>query len=150
MRYAVWLSVSLLLVSQLAMARDTTQDEREILRVEAALCDAFEAGNATALRRYLDETFTLTDSRGTVTDFAQNVAEVERREPRYEVFRNHSQKVRLYGDAAITTGITAVKGRANGAPFAADFQFTDTWVYRDGGWKMVASHASRLESKAPE
>lgn len=150
MRYAAWLVIPLLLSLQTAMARDAAQDEREILRIEAALCGAFENGDAAVLRRYLDETFTLTDSRGVVTDLTHNVAEVERREPRYEVFRNHSQKVRLYGDAAITTGITTVKGLAGETPFAADFQFTDTWVYRDDGWKMAASHASRLEARKSE
>lgn len=150
MRYAALLAIPWVLCSQMAAARDARQDEREILKVEAALCRAFENGDAATVRRYLDKTFTLTDSRGVVTDFAQNVAEVERREPRYEVFRNHSQKVRLYGDAAITTGVTTVKGHAGGTSFAADFQFTDTWVYRDGEWKMAASHASRLESKEPD
>ena len=29
--------------------------------------------------------------------------------------------------------------------FAADFQYTDTWVRRDGRWKLAASHASRLQ-----
>lgn len=128
-----------------ALARDAARDERDILRIEAELCRAFEEGDAATLRRHLDGTFTLTDSRGTVTGLEANIDEVERREPRYELFRNHSQQVRLYGDAAITTGVTTVKGSANGTPFAADFQFTDTWVYRDGGWKMAASHASRLQ-----
>lgn len=150
MRYAGWLTIPLLLSLQTAAARDAAQDERDILRIEAALCRAFEQGDAAVLREYLDETFTLTDSRGAVTNLAQNVAEVQRREPRFEVFRNHGQKVRVYGDAAVTTGITTVKGTAGGTPFAADFQFTDTWVYRDGGWKMAASHASRLEPPKSE
>jgi hypothetical protein len=127
-----------------AAARDAKHDEREILRIEALLCDAFEAGDGAALRRYLDPRFTLTSSRGVVTDFAQNVAEVTRREPRYEVFRNHDQKIRLYGDSAIILGITTVKGAADGQPFAADFQYTDTWVRDKDGWKLAASHASRL------
>ena len=126
-------------------ARDTAQDERDILRVETEVCRAFEAGDADTLRRHLEPTFTLVDSRGTVTDLAQNVAEVARREPVYEVFRNHDQKIRLYGDAAVVIGITSIRSRASdGEVFEGDFRFTDTWVYRDGAWKMVASHASRL------
>jgi ketosteroid isomerase-like protein len=123
-------------------------DESELLRVEAILCAAFEAGDAQTLRRYVDATFTQTSSRGEVTDFAQNLAEVARREPRYEVFRNHDQKVRLYGDTAIVLGITTVKGTADGTPFAADFQYTDTWLRRGGTWKIAASHASRLPAKS--
>ena len=130
-----------------ALARDAAHDERDVRRVEAELCKAFETGDATTLRKDLDATFTLTNSRGEVGDFAQNLDEVQKREPRYEVFRNHDQHVRLYGDAAIVTGITTVKGTSKGEPFAADFQFTDTYVRRAGHWLLAASHASRLPAK---
>ncbi|MCI4569326.1 nuclear transport factor 2 family protein [Lysobacter sp. CFH 32150] len=141
------LAVMLAVATTPAMARDAAQDEREILSVEKALCHAFETGDADYLRRSLDEHFILTSSNGVVTDRAQNIAEVEKRDPSYEVFRNHDQKLRLYGDAAIVTGITTVKGQSGGEAFEADFQFTDTWVYRDGQWKLAASHASRLAKK---
>jgi len=125
-------------------ARDVAQDERDIRRVEAALCQAFEKGDAETLRKDLDPSFTLTSSTGAVTDYEQNVAEVAQRDPAYEIFRNHDQKVRLYGNAAIVTGITSIKGHSGGKAFAGDFQFTDTWVYVGGHWKLAASHASRL------
>jgi ketosteroid isomerase-like protein len=122
--------------------------ESEIRRVEAALCLAFQDGDADTLRRDLDPTFTLVDSRGNVTDFAQNIAEVEKRDPLYSEFRNHDQVVRVYGDSAIVTGITSVKGTSGGEAFAADFRFTDTWVHRKDGWKLAASHASRIAAPA--
>jgi ketosteroid isomerase-like protein len=134
-----------LLGGAIAHARDAASDTRELLRVEAELCKAFEVGDADTLRKGLDSTFTLTDSHGEVTDFARNVDDVAKRDPRYDEFRNHEQKVRLYGDAAIITGITSVKGHSGADAFAADFQFTDTWVRRDGHWKLAASHASRLQ-----
>jgi ketosteroid isomerase-like protein len=127
-----------------SFARDAARDEREIRSVEAALCRAFENGDAETLRKDLAPGFTLTSSTGVVTDFEQNVAEVARRDPAYEMFRNHDQKVRLYGDAAIVTGVTSIKGQSGGKTFEGDFQFTDTWVYGDGHWKLAASHASRL------
>lgn len=130
-----------------AQTRDAAWDRAEILRVEAALCRAFEQGDVEALRNGLDPTFTLTDSHGAVTDLADNLAEVERRDPVYSRFRNHGQLIRLYGDAAVVTGITTLEGHSGGTVFSGDFQFTDTWVYRDGGWKMAASHASRLPAK---
>lgn len=130
-----------------AQAQDAARDEREILQVEAALCRAFETGDVQALRDGLDSTFTLTDSRGTVTDLDQNLAEVASGDPDYEVFRNHGQEIRLYGDAAIVTGITSIRSHSAGETFEGDFQFTDTWVRRDGGWKLAASHASRLPEK---
>ena len=134
-----------LLLGALAVdARDVAQED-ELLRVEAALCHAFEAGDAGVLRSGLDRSFTLVDSSGEVTGYDRNIADVARREPRYEVFRNHGQEIRLYGDAAIVIGITTVKGVAGKDGFAADFRYTDTWIRRDGHWKLAASHASRLQ-----
>lgn len=138
------LTTVLALATGAAEARDAAQDERDLLKVEAAICRAFETGDVATLRKSLDARFTLTDSKGTVTDLEQNLAEVEKKDPVYEVFRNHHQKVRLYGDAAIVTGITTLKGHSGKTPFEGDFQFTDTWVYRDGQWKLAASHATRL------
>lgn len=140
-----WMSIPVLvLVMANAQARDATRDEREILRAEAALCEAFESGDAAYLRGALDPRFTLVDSRGTVTNLEQNLEEVRAREPRYEMFRNHGQSIRVHGDAAIVTGITSIKGTAGGEAFQADFRFTDTWLHRDGRWLLAASHASRL------
>ena len=130
-----------------ASARDAESDKRDILQVEAALCHAFEVGDVESVRKVLDQRFTLTSSTGVVTDLAQNLKEVETRQPAYDVFRNHGQAIRVYGDAAVVTGITTVKGRSGGDAFAADFQFTDTWVHRDGQWKLAASHASRLPDR---
>jgi ketosteroid isomerase-like protein len=148
-KYGIWLCAMFVFggITHSAWPRDLAGDEQEIRRVEAELCKAFEDGDAPTLRKDLDPTFTLTNSRGEVSDFAQNLDEVGKREPRYEVFRNHDQNVRLYGDAAIVTGITNVKGRSKGEPFTADFQFTDTYVRRKGRWLLAASHASRLQAK---
>jgi len=147
MNYAGLLTIGLYCIASSVHARDAAQDEREIRRVEAQLCHAFEIGDAGTLRKDLDVTFTLTNSHGEVSDFAQNLAEVASREPRYEIFRNHDQQVRVYRDAAIVTGITTVKGTSKGDAFAADFQFTDTYVRRDGHWLLAASHASRLSAR---
>ena len=137
-------TVASMTIATTAIARDAAHDEREIRRVETAVCAAFEQGDAAALEKYLTPDFTLTSSRGEVTDRKQNMAEVASREPRYTVFRNHDQKLRLYGDSAIVLGVTTIKATVDGKPFEADFQFTDTYVRRDGHWLLAASHASRL------
>lgn len=150
MRYGiVFAAMAMITATATAHSRDADDDRREILRVESVICHAFETADIDALRKGLDETFTLTDSRGSVTHLEDNLAELASGEPAYQVFRNHSQTVRLYGDAAIVTGITRIEGRSSGEPFEADFQFTDTWVRRADGWKMAASHVSRLPTTSP-
>lgn len=141
---AVWLAASLVLVASSASARDKAADAAEIRRVEAKLCDAFEKGDAKTLREYMDPQFTQGTSRGGVDDFKETVSEVEKRDPAYDEFRNHDQTVRVYDDAAIVIGITSVKGTSGGQDFAADFKYTDTYIYRDGHWWLAASHASKI------
>lgn len=131
-----------------AIARDTSQDEHSIRHNESAICDAFESSDGDALRNRLDEHFTMTDSKGVVTDRDKTVAAVANRNPVYLMFRNHDQKIRLYGDAAIVTGITSAQGHdASGSTFAADYAYTDTWIYEDGHWMLAASHAGFLRNR---
>jgi ketosteroid isomerase-like protein len=134
-----------MLAAQSAVAAPA-DDEREIRKVEAALCDALRSGDAAAIARFEDETYTLTNSKSEVTTRADDIADAKKG-IRYDEFRNHDQTVRLYGDAAIVLGVTSVKGSSGGKPFAADFKFTDTYVRRADGWKIAASHATRIEKK---
>ena len=118
-------------------------DVRQILQAEHEICDAFEREDADWLEKHLDPTFTLTSSTGKVTTRADEVADL-RSGTKYDVFRNRDSKVRVYGDAAVVTGITRVEGKSDGKPYSLDFQFTDTYVRKGGEWVIVASQAARL------
>lgn len=126
-----------------AASADEAQDVAAILQAEREICAAFEREDADWLEAQLGPGFTLTSSAGKVTTTADEVADL-RNGTRYDVFRNRDTRVRLYGDAAVTTGITRVGGKSDGQAYAVEFQFTDTWIRKPQGWVMVASHASRL------
>jgi ketosteroid isomerase-like protein len=147
MRIRWCVAVVAILATGSALARDAAQDERSIRHAETAICDAYEAGDGDSLANRLTDDFTLTDSKGIVTGRDKNVHEVASRDPAYLMFRNHDQKVRLYGDAAVVTGITSLQGHTANATFAGDYAYTDTWVYVDRRWKLAASHASLLRTR---
>lgn len=136
------LALAAMLIAAPAFASEK-DDIAAILKAEREACAAFEREDADWLEKNLDPTFTLTSSTGKVTTRADEVADL-RSGTQYDVFRNRDSKIRLYGDAAVTTGITRVEGKADGKPYKLDFQFTDTYVRKPEGWVMVASHASRL------
>lgn len=145
-RFALsWLMTAALLACAPALASEA-DDVAQIMKVERDLCAAFEREDADYLEKHLDPTFTLVSSTGKVTTRADEVADL-RGGTKYDVFRNRDSKVRLYGDAAVVTGITRVEGKADAKPYALDFQFTDTYVRKPEGWVMVASHASRLPAR---
>lgn len=140
------LFVVALVAYQLASAAPA-DDERDIERVERALCEAIRTGDAATIERLEDATYTLTNTRGEVTTRADDIADAKKGEIRYTEFRNHDTTMRLYGDAAIRLGITTLKGTSAGKSFALDVRFTDTYVRRADGWKIAASHATRIETK---
>jgi hypothetical protein len=53
-------------------------------------------------------------------------------------------KVRLFGDVAVVTGRTLVKGKAGETAVDGEFQFTDVLFHAGGRWRAVSGHASRI------
>jgi ketosteroid isomerase-like protein len=120
-------------------------DEQAILQLEHRLCDAFQKSVADFIAKSEDEIHTLTNSHSQVSGRQDDIADARSGDPHYDEFSNRDMKVRLCGDAAVVTGVTSVKGTSKSKAFAVEVQFTDTFIRRDGAWKIVAGHATKLE-----
>lgn len=61
--------------------------------------------------------------------------------------RNGEMVVHVYSDcAAVVTGIDTTSGsNADGSEWKHQDRFTDTWVRRDGTWRCVAEHVTRIK-----
>ncbi|MEQ1763821.1 MAG: nuclear transport factor 2 family protein [Pyrinomonadaceae bacterium] len=118
-----------------------------VLRTIHELCRAFETGDIERLKRNMTADFTLTSSDGTVTTLADEINDLRTAKAKYTTFKNVDMKPRLYGNTAVVTGKTVIKGTFNGQPIEAEFQFTDTLIWQGGRWWMVSSHASKLNQK---
>jgi ketosteroid isomerase-like protein len=53
-------------------------------------------------------------------------------------------EVRLYGDVAQLSGRTRMTGRYDGKPFTSHYRYIDTYVRRDGAWKVVSVQITRI------
>ena len=120
--------------------------EQEAMAATQAACDAFRLRDIPALERLLAPEFTLVSTNAEVQSRAQAIQEVRDGDPQYERFENHSMSARVYGDTAVVQGITSLKGRSGGKPFAIDVRFTDTLVRTNGRWAIVVSHVTRIPS----
>jgi len=57
-------------------------------------------------------------------------------------------QVRVYGNAAVVTGVAHFEATLGGRDVGNVFRYTDVWVKKNGRWQTVSSHASpfpRLE-----
>ena len=75
------------------------------------------------------------------------LAFVEEDPDTYTSSGNTAFNVRVYGkNFAVTTGDMSIAGKnKEGKPFSRKFRFTNVWVRKNGTWKVVAGHASKLE-----
>ncbi|MGM9482215.1 nuclear transport factor 2 family protein [Roseateles sp. NT4] len=135
-----------LLVLAMGPALGASTQEQEAMAATQAACDAFRLRDLAALERLLAPEFTLVSTTAEVQSRAQAIQEVRDGDPQYERFENHGMTARVYGDTAVVQGITSLKGRSGGKPFAVDVRFTDTLVRVDGRWTLVVSHVTRMPS----
>jgi ketosteroid isomerase-like protein len=123
-------------------------DVREVVMdITQQACEAFRTGDLATVERLLAPEFTLVSSDSTIQTRAEVIAEVRNREPKYEIFRNHSMVAHVFDDAAIVQGITSLKGTAKGQPFEVDVRFTDTLIKTNGQWQLIVSHVTRIPTK---
>jgi ketosteroid isomerase-like protein len=119
-------------------------EEQRVMQITQDACVAFLNADLAAAERLLAPEFTLVTSTAQVQTRAEVLAEIRDREPKYDVFRNHSMTAHVFGDAAIVQGITTVKGRSGSSQFAVDVRFTDTLIRRHGRWQLVVSHVTAI------
>jgi ketosteroid isomerase-like protein len=127
-------------------AASASLQEQEVMAVTQAACDAFRLRDIAAAERLLAPEFTLVGTNAEVQNMAQAIEEIRAGDPQYDRFENHGMTARVYGDAAVVQGITSLKGRSGGKPFAVDVRFTDTLVRVNGRWMIVVSHVTRIPS----
>jgi ketosteroid isomerase-like protein len=138
-------ALCLFAVLSLNSALAAATPEQDAMAVTQAACDAFRLRDIPALERLLAPEFNLVSSNSEIQSRAQALQEVRDGDPQYDRFENHSMTARVYGDTAVVQGITSLKGRAAGKPFALDVRFTDTLVRVNGSWTIVVSHVTRIQ-----
>ena len=125
-------------------AQQAEREENAVLKAEDDLATAYLNSDADGIARGVTEDYMLTNSTGKITTRADDIAEAEKQDPKYEVFENTGMKVRVHGNTAVVTGRTHTKGISGGKPFDSNFQFTDTFVKDGGRWRLLAGHVSKL------
>jgi hypothetical protein len=87
--------------------------------------------------RLLDPRFVYTEDT-TVMDKAQVIASI-RDGDRVDRAANADMVVHDHGSTAVVTGILRLEGRSKEGPFDRRYRFTDTWLRRNGAWRMIAA-----------
>ena len=122
---------------------DVRRDEKDLIRVEEDLHVAYLKHDARFVAQLLADDFLAIDSNGNGYDRAKHVAELA--DPTAcEYVTPYDMKVKVYGDAAVVTGRTKAKCRADGTDVHVSTRWTDVFVRREHKWKWVAAQFANL------
>ena len=53
---------------------------------------------------------------------------------------NEDMRAYVHGNTAVVTGWLVMRGRGASGAFNRRFRYTDTWLHRDGRWRVIAAH----------
>ena len=123
-------------------ALQQSKAEQELIQIERDWCAAVMKKDAAALARILADDYTSVGSRGITSTKADELANLKGADSTGNCV-DSNLKVRIYGDAAVVTGLATRSGTYKGVAFKdRQFLWTDTFIRKDGRWQCVASQGT--------
>ena len=120
-------------------AADAQQD---VLAAQRQWLDGYNRRDEKVLAAIEADDFRVVFGDGSVQSKADQLTNIRKPPPpgKYEIAAETTD-VRLYGKAAVLTGIVAESGPS----FKQRSRYTDTWIFQKGRWRVVSSHLSELK-----
>lgn len=120
---------------------------KEVEALNREWMQAYVRGDVAFLERYLAEEYVSTfpdgmvyDKRGEIEALTSGVVALAEMTPR-------EMNVRVYGEAAVITGRSAIKARTDGQEISGELRFIDVWVKQQDRWLAVASQVTRISER---
>jgi ketosteroid isomerase-like protein len=121
--------------------------EQELLKLESNWGDALLKNDSAALERIYADEYLFTDSEGSTWNKSQDLANTKSGASKITSFKLEDMKVHVYGEAAVVTGKTILKGTFQGKDISGQHRFTDVFVKRAGRWQCVATQSTLISKK---
>src|ERR1700688_286316 len=103
--------------------------------------------DATALDRIYAADFVGVGPSGRVRTKPQVILDFTSGDSKFQSITTDDVQVRVYGNAAVETGRSIMKGQDKGQAVPRDTRFTRVWVRQEGRWRLVANHYSSVTTR---
>ncbi len=119
-----------------------------VMKADKAFTAAIAKGDSEAFDKLTSGDYILTSSRGNVWDKAKNLDALKDGTLKFDSIDNEDEKVHKYGDAAVVTGLSKIKGHYKDKEFDDSYRWTRVWVHHEGSWVCVAEQMSLVAPPA--
>jgi hypothetical protein len=132
-----WTVVAMLLVAGFSFSAGSP--EADVAKAEAAMADARAKRDVPAMAKLTADDFAWARANGAITGKPQLLEDLKA--GRLDNYASEGeQRIRVYGNAAVVTGIRVLSEQAG----KARIMVMNVWVKHDGAWQRVASQTTRL------
>jgi ketosteroid isomerase-like protein len=118
--------------------------EQAIMKLERQWMDASIKADAAAIDKIEAEDYIMIDPTGSISTKEEDMKNVKSGDLKFDSMEILQSKVRVYGDTAVITGKSHIKGNYKGQDIGGDYSFTDVFVKKGADWKAVSSHITRV------
>ena len=99
--------------------------------------------DAAALKQIWASDYTFINGAGQILTKEQRLANLDSGATSLDITMA-GMNVRVYGDAAVTTGQVTIKGQYSGKESSGDYQSMTIWVKRWSVWQLVANQLTKI------
>jgi Domain of unknown function (DUF3471). len=134
----------IIFATMLAHAADVPITQDELVRRTQELYDAIVPGNQAPWQKYFADDCIFSDEKGRTLDKTKLIADITPMPAGYSgTIKIANVQSRIIGNTAILSYDADETETIFGQNLHARYHITDTWVQRDGEWKIIASQAHR-------
>ena len=121
------------------------QDDTEgVLQAQTQRFAAMVSGDLNELEQLLSPDLIYTHTTGTTETKAEFLTSLRLGSLSYESIVPDHAEVRIFGQAAISLGTSAMHVMSDGQEFIFSIRFLEAYVRRDGRWLLTAWQSTRL------
>jgi ketosteroid isomerase-like protein len=125
----------------------TSDAEEELLKVEKEFAETIVSNDLEGLGRLVADDWIIIDPNGEIVDRARFFEVIKSGSLTHDIMESEDLRVRVHGDSAVVTAVTRTKGKFMGQEFSTQERATDVFVKRDGRWRCVLTHLTRVAEK---
>jgi ketosteroid isomerase-like protein len=122
-------------------------DQEVIVELERSWNEAFYKKDVAYIATLLADEFVATYEDGSRADKAKELALTAAFDQQVESAVQDDFAVKIFRDTAIARFTLRLVGIKQGQRSTLTLNYTDVWVLRDGEWKCVSAHSTRVTSK---
>ena len=133
--------------SAVASAQPVKSDQEVIIGLEKSWNEAFYKKDVKFIASILADEYLATFEDGSRADKAKELALTASFDQAVESAVQDDFTVKIFGNTAVVWFTLHLVGIKQGQRAELTLRYTDVWVLRDGDWRCVSAHSTRVSPK---